>query len=142
MNIEVKETRGTISATGVQLAENGTIHADSTAWLTALKVTSQGTLMNANDRVWSPAPAPVGGWKANTDALAGMVAGTLEWDIAWMYRVKGSTSTTGLQFGKAWHKATTLKNGKMTVEKGGASHTAAIGDATENYADVCPLPLL
>lgn len=143
MNAVIKESRGTINATGVMEREAGTIHKitggvshtdDSGAWLDALVMTDKGTAFAAVDNVWTPAATPSGGWQpGNTLTIA-----TLTWDIAQMYKLKSDPGTTGLQYAKAWHKSQATAAGVVTTEKGGAKSTRAITDPTTNFTAMPP----
>jgi hypothetical protein len=66
----------------------------------------------------------------DSGSLAGppFAAGTFTWDIAWLYRVIGST--TEFEFVKARHLATVTATGQMTISKMGASLTKALADPT------------
>ena len=133
MNLVMRENRGTGKGTGVFQAGTGLLHAISGGWLPASKMVAQGTLFDGADQVYSPATAPSGGW-ADGDTTQ---VGTFEWDIAWEYKLAGDTSPSGLQFYKAWHRSTCTQAGVVRTEKGGAYHTAAIGDPTIG----APMPL-
>ena len=54
LNIQLKETRGTTRGTGEALQHlNGVIHADTPAWVGSRRVSADGTLMDAADKVWA-----------------------------------------------------------------------------------------
>jgi len=132
MRVEVKETRGTIVSEGVGLRDwMGQIHADTVNWITAHQVTQQGTLMTGTDTVWSPADTVQG--QTFGPLYGNKLLGECNWDIAWMYRLVGENTATGLQFGKAWHKTYLYRNGNMLVEKGGVVETSKLTDPPVNY---------
>ncbi|NEQ76487.1 MAG: hypothetical protein F6K23_27705 [Okeania sp. SIO2C9] len=143
MNVVIKESLGTINSSGTMSSEKGTIHKISGGnshvdhsgdWMDSMVMTDRGTVFDAIDNVWSPSETPKGGWRNDLNRVL-LPVGKLEWDIAQMYKLKTDTSDKGLQYGKAWHKASVTIDGTMTTEKGGAKHVAKINDPTVNFEE-------
>lgn len=121
-NIEIEEDDCVAAASGYLAPLNGIHHAGHGAgnWVSVGSVTAgQGSKVDGQDTAQGPANYGLP-----------YSAGSFDWPIPWRFRVGTGASK---RFATVHQHFTTDAAGTMTVTKGGASASAAVGDATATY---------